>query len=113
MAVFEEVTVTVYLGAGDHYLFSCADGYNYDVSADSTVTDFCSEIPTLQNVYSPTDVYKISILPLYCSGTAPSDATELIVFNANCLADTERPAIHQLDPHAYFNVTNTFEVKSI
>jgi hypothetical protein len=33
LAVYETVTVTVYLGAGDHYLFSCASGYNYDVSA--------------------------------------------------------------------------------
>jgi hypothetical protein len=47
LALNEEVTVNVYLGKGNHYLFSCADGYNYDVTALTGVTDFCIEIPTL------------------------------------------------------------------
>ncbi len=55
LGVYASVTVNVYLGAGDHYLFSCATDYNTDVSTISSVTDFCTEVTTLQNVYTPLD----------------------------------------------------------
>lgn len=67
LGVYASVAVNVYLGVGDHYLFACADGYNADVSTLSGVTDFCTEIPTLQNVYSPHDSISIAWQPLFCT----------------------------------------------
>jgi hypothetical protein len=90
IGVYASVAVNVYLGVGDHYLFSCADDYNADVSALSDVTDFCTEIPTLQNVYSPHDSISIVWQPMYCTG----DASSGTVFDDNCVPDGVYPVIH-------------------
>ncbi len=38
---YSEIEVNLYLGKGDHYLFSCADDYNESVDSDY---DFCATI---------------------------------------------------------------------
>jgi len=60
----EEININLYLGIGDHYLFSCADDYNQ--AASSSDYDFCS-ISDLTNVYAINDAFKINMLPMYCS----------------------------------------------
>lgn len=47
LGLYAEVTVNVYLGAGDHYLFNCATDYNEDLTSETSITDFCTKIPTL------------------------------------------------------------------
>ena len=47
LAGYASVTVNVYLGKGDHFLFDCASNFNADLSGISGVTDFCAEISTL------------------------------------------------------------------
>ena len=44
-----ELQVTVYLGKGDHYFFTCGTGFSADLTGYSSgdITDFCTEIPTL------------------------------------------------------------------
>ena len=48
LAGYASVTVNVYLGKGDHFLFDCAStDPNVMISGISGVTDFCAEISTL------------------------------------------------------------------
>lgn len=49
LAAYSSVTVNVYLGKGDHFLFDCASGFNADLSGytGGTITDFCDQIPSL------------------------------------------------------------------
>jgi hypothetical protein len=47
VGAFSSVNVTVYVGSGHHYLFGCASGFNADLSALASLTDFCKQIKTL------------------------------------------------------------------
>jgi len=112
LAAYSEVTVDVYLGKGDHFLFDCATGFNAELSGYTagTVTDFCSSIPTLQSVYTSLDTISYNFQPLKCSMLpAPLETS---VFLANC-HDTEKPVVYQVDDHAFFNVTNSLTVTGI
>ena len=44
----EHVAATIYIGKGDHYLFTCSAGQNADLSSyTASVSDFCGSIATL------------------------------------------------------------------
>jgi hypothetical protein len=119
LAAYSEVTVDVYLGKGDHFLFDCATGFNAELSGYTagTVTDFCSSIPTLQSVYTSLDTISYNFQPLKCSMLPallelPAPLEES-VFLAKCHDTEEKPVVYQVDDHAFFNVTNSLTVTGI
>ena len=119
LAAYSEVTVDVYLGKGDHFLFDCATGFNAELSgyAAETVTDFCSSIETLKSVYTSLDTISYNFQPLKCSMLPallelPAPLEES-VFLANCHDTEEKPVVYQVDDHAFFNVTSSLTVTGI
>lgn len=93
LAAYSSVTVNVYLGKGDHFLFDCASGFNADLSGypAGTVTDYCTSIPSLQSVYTALDSVTYNFQPLKCSMTPPPPETT--VFDAYCL-NSDRPKVY-------------------
>ena len=70
MNAYQQVEVTIHMAKGEHFFFACLDDLKPDLSqytAASTVTDFCTEIPTLKPSYQRADNTLITVKPLDCA----------------------------------------------
>ena len=85
---FESVEVTIYLGRGTHFFFSCFSSYGADIGiingSDNKVTDFCSEIDSLRPAYLKSDNMKLTVKPLDCADNDYSDSILRTKYQVAC-----------------------------
>ena len=110
--------VTIHLGKGDHFFFTCIEGVSATWES-SEYTDFCSKdtgIPALHPVYAQADNIRLTFKPLTCDHTGLDPADDALLAE-NCVdldaGSPDLPTVYVNSALASFNVTNEATIENL
>lgn len=124
------VKANVWMGKGDHFFFQCqSSNSDYTGNDPTKITQFCSEIESLEAIYPTTDNVDFNFAPMYCENVdnpsypqfqnlSLADKTAITAYCIHINWNLQNygdpgPRIHVLDNHSYFNVTSSMSFESI